>query len=197
MKAPLIGIERHRITTDGKGVTTLVAFHGCPLQCRYCLNPQCLDKSIEHRIITPQELLDEIAVDIDNLYYLATGGGVTFGGGEPLLRSTFIREFCDIAPKEWNIRLETALNVKTKHLKEVMPYINHWYVDVKDMNDYIYHKYTGKNNQLLIKNLKLLASQKDMGFENFNLFNYEIHEHEGKIEQQFEATMGLIYNRIL
>ena len=224
MEAPLIGIERHRIATDGKGVTTLVAFHGCPLQCRYCLNPQCLDKNIEHRIITPQELLDEIAVD--NLYYLATGGGVTFGGGEPLLRSTFIREFCDIAPKKWNIRLETALNVKTKHLKEIMPYINHWYVDVKDMNDYIYHKYTGKNNQLLIKNLELLAAQvpqeritirlplipnyndtvkreasmailKDMGFENFNLFNYEIHEHEGKIGQQFEATMGLIDNGIL
>ena len=203
MKAPLIGIERHRIVTDGQGVTTLVAFHGCPLQCRYCLNPQCLDKNMECRTITPQELLDEIA--IDNLYYLATGGGVTFGGGEPLLRSAFIREFCDIAPKEWNINLETALNIDTKHLEEVMPYINHWYVDVKDMNNRIYRKYTGKRNKRLIKNLKLLASQapqeritirlplipnyndtekreasiimlKDMGFENFDLFNYDMPE---------------------
>ena len=41
-KAPLIGICRHRLTTDGTGVTTLVAFHGCPLHCQYCLNPQCL-----------------------------------------------------------------------------------------------------------------------------------------------------------
>lgn len=41
MKAvPLIGIARHRLTIDGEGVTTLVAFHGCPVAvCKYCLNP--------------------------------------------------------------------------------------------------------------------------------------------------------------
>ena len=38
----IIGIARHRLSTDGDGVTTLVAFHGCPLHCHYCLNPQSL-----------------------------------------------------------------------------------------------------------------------------------------------------------
>jgi len=33
------GISRHRLATDGEGVTTLVGFHGCPLCCGYCLNP--------------------------------------------------------------------------------------------------------------------------------------------------------------
>ncbi|MQN81994.1 radical SAM protein, partial [Prevotella copri] len=32
--APLICIDRHRLTIDGEGVTTLVAFHGCPLRCK-------------------------------------------------------------------------------------------------------------------------------------------------------------------
>ena len=36
---PIFAISRHRIATDGKGVTTLVAMHGCPLSCRYCINP--------------------------------------------------------------------------------------------------------------------------------------------------------------
>ena len=40
--AVLIGLSRHRINVDGAGVTTLVAFHGCPLNCKYCLNPQAL-----------------------------------------------------------------------------------------------------------------------------------------------------------
>ena len=40
--ARIIGIARHRLSTDGDGVTTLVAFHGCPLHCRYCLNPPLL-----------------------------------------------------------------------------------------------------------------------------------------------------------
>ncbi len=40
-KAEIIGIKRHCLGSDGHGVTTLVAFHGCLLRCRYCLNPQC------------------------------------------------------------------------------------------------------------------------------------------------------------
>ena len=88
VKAPIIGIERHRIGRDGDGVTTLVAFHGCPLKCRYCLNPQCHDRNRQWKEITPQQLLETVA--IDNLYFLATGGGITFGGGEPAMRSEFI-----------------------------------------------------------------------------------------------------------
>ena len=33
----LIGIQRHRIATDGAGITTLVGFHRCPLSCAYVL----------------------------------------------------------------------------------------------------------------------------------------------------------------
>ena len=36
MNAKIIGISRHRIGVDGPGVTTLVAFHGCTLSCKYC-----------------------------------------------------------------------------------------------------------------------------------------------------------------
>ena len=38
-----------------------------------------------------KKILDEVAVD--DLYFKATGGGVTFGGGEPLLRSGEIVAF--------------------------------------------------------------------------------------------------------
>jgi pyruvate formate lyase activating enzyme len=33
LEAPLIGIDRHRLATDGDGITTLVAFHECQLRC--------------------------------------------------------------------------------------------------------------------------------------------------------------------
>lgn len=38
-RAKVIGVARHRLATDGDGVTTLVAFHGCPLRCRYYFIP--------------------------------------------------------------------------------------------------------------------------------------------------------------
>ena len=39
--APVIGISRFRIGRDGNGITTLVAFQGCTLHCKYCINPEC------------------------------------------------------------------------------------------------------------------------------------------------------------
>ena len=156
MKAPLIGIERHRIATDGQGVTTLVAFHGCPLRCKYCLNPQCFADATPYPTMTPQELYENVSVD--NLYFFATGGGVTFGGGEPLLYSEFIHNFCRIVPQEWNVCIETSLNVEHNYMEKLLPHIAHWYIDIKDMDDRIYRKYTGKSNKQVIENLKLLAA---------------------------------------
>lgn len=52
----LIGLSRHRIGVDGAGVTTLVAFHGCPLDCKYCLNPQALSSKGVWKKFTPEEL---------------------------------------------------------------------------------------------------------------------------------------------
>mgnify|MGYP000228443601 CR=1 FL=1 len=155
VKAPIIGINRHRLTTDGDGVTTLVAFHGCPLHCKYCLNPQCLSPDGVLRTITPSELYSE--VEIDDLYFMATGGGICFGGGEPLLRSKFIVEFAKIMNPEWSIILETSLNVPLKQLEMVAPLVREFIVDVKDMDEQTYKAYTTQGNALVTSNLKWLA----------------------------------------
>ncbi len=155
VKAPIIGINRHRLTTDGDGVTTLVAFHGCPLHCKYCLNPQCLSPDGVLRTITPSELYSE--VEIDDLYFMATGGGICFGGGEPLLHSKFIVEFAKIMNPEWNIVLETSLNVPLKQLEMVAPLVKEFVVDVKDMDEQTYKAYTTQGNALVTSNLKWLA----------------------------------------
>ena len=155
VKAPIIGINRHRLTTDGDGVTTLVAFHGCPLHCKYCLNPQCLSPNGVLRTITPSELYSE--VEIDDLYFMATGGGICFGGGEPLLHSKFIVEFAKIMNPEWNIVLETSLNVPLKQLEMVAPLVKEFVVDVKDMDEQTYKAYTTQGNALVTSNLKWIA----------------------------------------
>ena len=156
VKAPIIGINRHRLTTDGDGVTTLVAFHGCPLHCKYCLNPQCLSPDGVLRTITPSELYSE--VEIDDLYFMATGGGICFGGGEPLLHSKFIVEFAKIMNPEWNIVLETSLNVPLKQLEMAAPLVNEF--DVKDMDEPIYKAYTMQDNNMVVSNLKWLAENR-------------------------------------
>lgn len=34
----IIIFNRHRFSTDGNGITTLIALAGCPLKCKYCIN---------------------------------------------------------------------------------------------------------------------------------------------------------------
>ena len=183
MSIPMIGICRHRLTTDGQGVTTLVAFHGCPLRCKYCLNAQCLRADGVWRQMTVEKILDEVAVD--DLYFKATNGGITFGGGEPLLRADEIADFCMRRPMEWRIYIETSLNVERRAIETVAPYIDHYYIDVKDMNPDIYRRYTSRDNSRVIENLHWLADHtalekvtirlphiEAMGFRHFDSFEY-------------------------
>ena len=154
--APFIAINRHRLTTDGEGVTTLVGFHGCPLHCEYCLNAQCLQADGVWCRLTPGELYSE--VEIDDLYFVATGGGICFGGGEPLLRSDFIKAFAEIMNPEWKLTIETSLNVPLENVKAIASLVQMWYVDIKDMNPDIYKAYGCKENKQVVSNLQWLAA---------------------------------------
>lgn len=194
-----IGVSRHRLGSDGVGVTTLVGGFGCPLDCKYCLNPQCKRPRVKVEY-SVGELYRKVAVD--DLYFEATGGGITFGGGEPLLQAGFIREFVEYTRKEgknWRYSLETCLAVDEEKLSLLDGLIDEYIVDVKDMNEGIYRSYTGADPYLMRQNLMHLLDCKDkvriklplipdyntasdvlrsetelreMGFENFERLRY-------------------------
>ena len=106
------------MNTDGSGITTLVAFMGCPLKCRYCLNPKChepIKEGDDIMMVTPQGLYD--LVKIDNIYFQTTGGGVCFGGGEPTMYANFIKEFRQVCGDKWKITLETSLACSSDELE--------------------------------------------------------------------------------
>ena len=209
-----IGIARHRLSTDGEGVTTLVAFHGCPLRCSYCLNPQSLGNGGRFRKYSPEELYAETR--IDELYFIATNGGITFGGGEPCLRFDFIREFRALCGSTWRLNLETSLNVPVFNMEALLPVVNTLIIDIKDMNPDIYRNYTGQTNDLVIENLRQIAGAgrqngciiriplipgynndadraasrsalEELGFSRFDLFTYKIKSNDhgtGKTNMQ-------------
>lgn len=155
-KAPFIGIVRHRIATDGNGVTTLCGFYGCPLRCKYCLNPQSFSEKTKITEYTPESLYEK--VKIDDLYFIATNGGVTFGGGEPLLYPDFIKEFRALCGNRWRICAETSLNVPRESVVAASECVDEFFVDIKDTNPDIYKSYTGKDNGVALENLSLLLS---------------------------------------
>lgn len=155
---PVFSIERHRLVTDGQGVTTLVGAYGCPLQCRYCLNPHAWNPATLDRCVhmTPEQLYDR--VKIDALYFLATGGGVTFGGGESLLHAPFIAAFRQVCGPDWHLGVETSLHVPPQNLRQVIGIVDEFIVDIKDMDETVYESYTGQPQTPLRDNLRLLAA---------------------------------------
>lgn len=155
MTAPVITCDRHRISTDGVGVTTLVCFHGCPLRCKYCINPFSFAPDTRRTDMTAEALYEK--VKIDALYFLATGGGVTFGGGEPLLYPDFLQEFRALCGGEWHLCAETSLNVSWDSVTKAAECIDVFYVDVKDTDPDIYQRYTGQENGLALDNLAKLV----------------------------------------
>lgn len=153
-KAPILGIRRHRLLSDGSGVRTLIGFYGCPLRCKYCLNPECHDIPNKVCFRSVQDVLAEVKVD--SLYFIASGGGITFGGGEPLLYADFISDFIKNAPMGWKYSCETSLNVDNSWLKTVVNLVDEFIVDIKDLSPIIYKDYTGVNIDHVLSNLKVI-----------------------------------------
>ena len=195
---PLLALARLRMGTDGKGVTTLAAGAGCPLSCRYCINKRLL-KEAPREYVTAEELIERIR--IDDLYFCATGGGVTFGGGESLLHARFIGRFKELCPPEWRIAAETSLAVPKENVRTAAAAVDEFIVDCKDPDPVRYSAYTGGDVSLMMDNLHLLQDLvgpqriivrvplipgfntvsdrddnarllRDMGFEKLDLFEY-------------------------
>lgn len=74
---------------DGPGIRTVVFLQGCALRCAYCHNPDTwsLEGGEE---MDSGELLGKLLKF--KPYYITSGGGVTFSGGEPLLQPEFLLE---------------------------------------------------------------------------------------------------------
>ena len=153
---PLLSLARLRMGTDGDGVTTLIAGAGCPLRCRWCINERLLREAPAERV-TAAELLAR--VKIDDLYFRATGGGVTFGGGESLLHAAFIRRFRELCPSEWRVHTETSLAVSRELVALSLGAVDEYIVDCKDMDAAIYRRYTGGDAALMRENLRFLLEK--------------------------------------
>ena len=108
-------------------------------------------------MVSPEKLVEML--EPDSIYFSATGGGATFGGGESMLHAAFIRAFREVCPADWRIAVETSLNVEPENVRACLDCVDEWIVDIKDMNPEIYASYTGAGTEKRDVNLRMIAEK--------------------------------------
>ena len=85
-------------------------------------------------------------------------GGVTFSGGEPLMYPDVLKKLL-IRCGEENVHraVDTCGYVKTSVIEKIMPYTDLFLYDLKLMSSEKHKKWTGVNNELILRNLQFIA----------------------------------------
>ena len=92
---------------DGPGIRVVVFMQGCTLRCKYCHNPDMWQFS-GGKEYTPEELLKKLLNF--KTYFEASGGGVTFSGGEPMAQKQFLYELVSACKsKDIHTAIETSM----------------------------------------------------------------------------------------
>ena len=150
----IFGLSRLRPDgIDGDGITSLVGLSDCTLNCKYCINKG----HTESMWLSCRDLYELLKKD--SLYYDYTGGGICFGGHEPLLQMGFIMTFIEYVREKgetWKFGVETSLNVHSIS-PEFIDLLDYIIVDIKDLNKETYKKYTGGSPKYVYQNLRILS----------------------------------------
>lgn len=107
-------------------------------------------------------LLPEVMAEIekDRLFYDMSGGGVTLTGGEPLYQPEFCLAILSSC-RECGIStaMETCLYAYQSVLESVIPYVDHFLVDIKLWDAQMHRQYTGEDNTIILENFRYLAER--------------------------------------
>lgn len=174
MKGIVADIERAS-THDGPGIRTVVFLKGCPLNCKWCHNPECISpkpemlyypekcigcgkcdegcftgaKSVCGKEMTPSEVVNEVLQD--KIFY-SKDGGLTISGGEPMLQANFTYEITSKA-KENGIHtaIETSMYL---YDEKIMKNFDLIMFDVKFINAAKHIEYTGAKLETIFSNIE-------------------------------------------
>lgn len=97
-------------------------------------------------------------IERERVHIEHSGGGVTFSGGEPLMHSEFLIEMLKACGEKGLHRaVDTCGFASTEMLLEVAKHTDLILFDLKLMDPVQHKKWTGVDNRLILKNLKVLA----------------------------------------
>ncbi|MTH46947.1 [formate-C-acetyltransferase]-activating enzyme [Intestinirhabdus alba] len=184
--ARIFNIQRYSLN-DGQGIRTVVFFKGCPHACPWCANPESISPRIETvrresrclhcapclrdadecpsgaferigRDITLDELEREVLKD--DVFFRASGGGVTLSGGEVLMQASFATRFLRrLRRLGVPCAIETAGDAPADRLLPLARECDEVLYDLKIMDPQRAREVVKMNQRRVLDNLRLLASE--------------------------------------
>lgn len=103
-------------------------------------------------------VMDEVMRD--EIFYIQSGGGVTFSGGEPMAQKEFLKALLQASRDR---RLHTAVDTcgyaPAADFEEIYDLVDLFLFDLKLMDTEMHREYTGVSNDTILSNLALLADR--------------------------------------
>ena len=214
-KALVTNVQKYNMH-DGPGVRTLVFFKGCPLRCKWCSNPENLERKFQvmysrnacvdcgacvpvcpvgihtmspsgvHEVnrtiecigcracekACPQNALSiagkkmtisEILaiIEEDRMFYDMSGGGVTIGGGDPIMHPEPVTNLLMACKKEGiNTAMETSGYAKLETVLQVAEFADLFLFDIKQIDSAKHYELTGVHNEQILKNITELLNRR-------------------------------------
>jgi len=142
------------LTLTSEGIVTDT--EACNL-CGLCAEA-CPSKAIEMsgKLYEVEDLMQ--IIERERVHIEHSNGGVTFSGGEPLMHPEFLIEMLKACGEKGLHRaVDTCGFAPTETLLEVAKHTDLFLYDLKLIDPVQHKKWTGVDNRLILKNLKVLA----------------------------------------
>lgn len=110
-------------------------------------------REMSGKMMTVEEVLS--VVRKDSLFFENSGGGVTFGGGEPTAAGHFFLDLAEAALDEgWHVTVDTCGYCPEDRFAQVLKVVDLLLFDCKHMDPARHKALTGIDNSLILRNMK-------------------------------------------
>lgn len=143
---------------DGPGIRFVIFMQGCNLKCKYCQNRDTWDINLGSAY-TVKEVIEKI-MRYKN-YMVASNGGVTLSGGEPLLQQDFVISLFQELKKQ---NISTCIDTSgmfgiTDKIKQIVDLTDVFLLDIKSINDETCKYLTGFSNKQELEFAKYVSEK--------------------------------------
>ncbi len=143
-----------RMGSDGRPVIDHHLCTGCDTCIRECVRNAL---AVDGWEVSAADLAKTLLAD--TVFFTASGGGVSFSGGEPLCQAEFVRDVAERCRASGiDTAIETCLEVPWAAVESVLGVIDHFLVDIKFADPERHRSVTGVGNERILDNFRRLTA---------------------------------------